>query len=68
MPSSQGLYYFDRRTERFTNRFQHDESNPDSLDSNAVMSVYQDRGGVLWVELRMRDSIFSISGKSSSAL
>jgi ligand-binding sensor domain-containing protein/signal transduction histidine kinase len=49
VPSSQGLYYFDRPTERFTNRFQHDESDPDSLDSNAVFSVYQDRGGVLWV-------------------
>jgi ligand-binding sensor domain-containing protein/signal transduction histidine kinase len=49
VPSSQGLYYFDRRAERFTYRFQHDESNPDSLDSNAVMSVYQDRSGVLWV-------------------
>ena len=49
VPSSQGLYYFDRRTERFTYRFQHDESNPDSLDSNTVLSVYQDRGGVLWV-------------------
>jgi PAS domain S-box-containing protein len=49
VPSSQGLYYFDWRTQRFTYRFQHDESNPDSLDSNAVMSVYQDRSGVLWV-------------------
>ena len=49
VPSSQGLYYFDRRTERFTYRFQHDESNPDSLDSNVILSVYQDRGGVLWV-------------------
>ncbi|HXB67849.1 MAG TPA: two-component regulator propeller domain-containing protein [Candidatus Acidoferrales bacterium] len=49
VPSSEGLYYFDRRTQRFTYRFQHDESNPDSLDTNAVMSVYRDRGGVLWV-------------------
>ena len=49
VPSSQGLYYFDWRTERFTYRFQHDESNPDSLDINAVMSIYQDRSGVLWV-------------------
>ena len=49
VPSSQGLYYFDLRTERFTYRFQHDETNPDSLDNNAVLSVYQDRGGVLWV-------------------
>jgi len=49
VPSSQGLYYFDRRTNRFTRRFQHDESDPDSLDSNAIMSVYRDMGGVLWV-------------------
>ena len=41
--------YFDRRTERYTYRFQHDETNPDSLDSNAIFSVYQDKGGVLWV-------------------
>jgi PAS domain S-box-containing protein len=49
VPSSQGLYYFDRRTERFTYRFQHDETNPDSLNDNTVVSVYQDRGGLLWV-------------------
>ena len=49
VPSSLGLYYFDRRLERFTHRFEHDESNSDSLDSNAIMSVYQDRSGVLWV-------------------
>jgi len=49
VPSSQGLYYFDLQTERFAFRFQHDEANPDSLDSNAIMSVYRDRGGVLWV-------------------
>jgi ligand-binding sensor domain-containing protein/signal transduction histidine kinase len=47
--SSLGLSYFDRRKERFTYRFQHDDSNSDSLDSNAVMSAYRDRGGVLWV-------------------
>jgi ligand-binding sensor domain-containing protein/signal transduction histidine kinase len=49
VPSSQGLYYFDRRRERFAYRFQHDESNRDSLDTNAIMSVYRDRSGVLWV-------------------
>jgi len=47
--SSQGLYYFDRRTERFTRHFQHDESNPNSLNDNTVASVYRDRGGLLWV-------------------
>jgi ligand-binding sensor domain-containing protein/signal transduction histidine kinase len=49
VPSSHGLYYFDRETERFTYGFRHDETNPDSLDSNAIFSVYRDRGGVLWV-------------------
>ena len=67
VPSSQGLYYFDRRTEHFTYRFQHDETDPDSLDSNAILSVYQDRGGVLWVGTENAGSIFSISGKNISA-
>jgi signal transduction histidine kinase/ligand-binding sensor domain-containing protein len=49
VPSSEGLSYFDRRARRFTHRFRHDEVNPHSLDSNAIFSVYQDRGGVLWV-------------------
>jgi len=49
VPSSLGLYYFDRRTEHLTRLFQHDESNPDTLNDNAVISVYRDRGGVLWV-------------------
>ena len=49
VPSSEGLYYFDRRAERYTYQFQHDETNPDSLDSNAIFSVYRDSGGVLWV-------------------
>jgi hypothetical protein len=49
VPSNDGLYDFDRRTERFTYRFAHDDANPHSLDSNVVFSVHQDRGGVLWV-------------------
>jgi ligand-binding sensor domain-containing protein/signal transduction histidine kinase len=49
VPSNEGLSYFDRRTQRFTRRFQHEDANPHSLDSNAIFSVYQDRGGVLWV-------------------
>ena len=49
VPSSQGLQYFDRRTERFTRRFQHDESDPDTISENAVVSVYQDKGDLLWV-------------------
>jgi len=49
VPSSQGLYYFDRRTERFTYQLRHDETNSDSLNDNTVVSIYQDRGGLLWV-------------------
>jgi ligand-binding sensor domain-containing protein/signal transduction histidine kinase len=49
VPSGLGLSYFDRRTVKFTYRLEHDETDPDSLDSNAVMSVYKDTGGVLWV-------------------
>ena len=49
VPSGLGLSYFDRRTEKFTYRLEHDETDPESLDSNAIMSVYQDTGGVLWV-------------------
>ena len=41
VPSSQGLYHFDLQTEQFTYRFQHDETNPDSLDNNSVSSIYQ---------------------------
>ncbi len=49
VPSSLGLYYFDRRTEHLTRLFHHDESNPESLNDDAVISVFQDRGGVLWI-------------------
>ena len=49
VPSGLGLSYFDRRTEKFTYRLEHDETDPESLDSNAIMSVYQDTSGVLWV-------------------
>ena len=49
MASSQGLYHFDLQTEQFTYRFQHDETNPDSLNDNSVVSIYRDRAGVLWV-------------------
>ena len=66
VPSSEGLSYFDRRTERFTHRFQHDDANPHSLDSNAIFAVYQDRGGVLWVGTEGRDSTSSTSGGNSS--
>jgi PAS domain S-box-containing protein len=49
VPSSLGLYYFDRHTERLTRLLHHDETIPSSLNDNRVVIVYQDRGGVLWV-------------------
>lgn len=49
VPSGNGLYHFDRQTERFTLRFRHDETNPDSLSNNIVSAVYQDRAGLLWL-------------------
>ena len=49
VPSSLGLHYFDRRTERVTRLFQHDRANPDSLSDNSVVSIYRDRSGLLWV-------------------
>ena len=49
MPSTLGLYYFDRRTARLTRHFQHDETDPNSLSDNSVVSLYRDRSGLLWV-------------------
>lgn len=49
VPSSLGLYYFDRATEHLAHLFEHLDSNPDGLNDNAVVSIYRDKGGVLWV-------------------
>jgi signal transduction histidine kinase/ligand-binding sensor domain-containing protein len=49
VPSSMGLYYFDRQTEHLTRLFQHDETNPNSLSDNSVVSLYRDRTGLLWI-------------------
>ena len=49
VPSSLGLFYFDRRTERFTRHFRHEDADPTSLSDNGVVSIYRDRSGLLWV-------------------
>ena len=49
VPSSVGLFYFDRRTERFTRHFRHDDADPTSISDNGVVSIYRDRSGLLWV-------------------
>jgi ligand-binding sensor domain-containing protein len=49
VPSSAGLFYFDRRTERFTRHFRHDDADSTSLSDDGVVSIYRDRSGVLWV-------------------
>ena len=68
VPSSLGLYYFDRQTERLTLLFQHVDSNPDGLNDNAVVSIYKDRGGVLWVGTENGGLTFSTSANNSSAV
>jgi ligand-binding sensor domain-containing protein len=49
VPSSLGLYHFDRRTERLTRLFRHDDTDPNSLSDNTVVSIYRDRTGLLWL-------------------
>ncbi len=49
VPTSKGLYHFDRQTGRFSHLYQHDEINPHSLNDNNVISVFQDRAGLLWL-------------------
>jgi PAS domain S-box-containing protein len=49
VPSNQGLYFFNRKTGRFMQHFQHDETNPESLNDSRVLSVYRDRAGLLWL-------------------
>jgi signal transduction histidine kinase/ligand-binding sensor domain-containing protein len=49
VPSNLGLYYFDRRTERWTRHFEHQDTNLNSLSDNSVVAVYRDRAGLLWV-------------------
>ena len=47
--SSQGLYHSDLQRARFTGCFRHDDTNPDSLSDNKVVSIHRDRAGLLWI-------------------
>ncbi len=49
VPSRQGLFYFDRKTERFNQLYKFDETKPHSLNDNNVVSIYKDRAGLLWL-------------------
>ncbi len=49
VPSRQGLFYFDRKTERFNQLYKFDETKPHSLNDNNVVSIYKDRVGLLWL-------------------
>ncbi len=46
--TDQGLFLFNRTTGCFTH-YQHIVDDPNSLSNNRVVSLAQDRGGVLWV-------------------
>lgn len=43
-----GLDKFDKQAETFTH-YQHDPQNPNSLSSNKVSAVWEDREGILWI-------------------
>jgi PAS domain S-box-containing protein len=43
-----GLNSFDSTAEQFTN-YRHDDSDPNSLSSNRVISLYEDRAGTIWI-------------------
>ncbi len=43
-----GLNKLDREKEKFTH-YQHDPKNPNSLSGKGVISIYEDRSGVLWI-------------------
>jgi len=45
---SDGLYKFDRKSDKFT-RFQHNPKNASSLADNNVQSILEDRLGTLWI-------------------
>ena len=49
--TADGLDLFDRESATFV-RYGRDADNPQSLRDSDVMSLYQDRGGVLWVGTR----------------
>jgi signal transduction histidine kinase/CheY-like chemotaxis protein/streptogramin lyase len=49
--TADGLNLFDRASETFV-RYGNEPDNPQSLRDSDVLSLYQDRGGVLWVGTR----------------
>ncbi len=51
MATADGLDLFDQNSESF-DRYGHDADNPQTLRDSDVLSLYQDRGGVLWVGTR----------------
>ncbi|HKJ43943.1 MAG TPA: two-component regulator propeller domain-containing protein [Sunxiuqinia sp.] len=49
VPSKQGLFHFNRKTGTFKHLFQYDETDPESLNDNMVVSIFQDKAGLLWL-------------------
>jgi ligand-binding sensor domain-containing protein len=43
-----GLNRFDRQTEKFT-VFQHEDNNPNSINSNQIEAIKEDKNGNLWI-------------------
>ncbi len=49
VPSNQGLYHFNRNTRQFSQLFEHDEADPQSISDQDIISVFQDAAGLLWL-------------------
>ena len=46
-----GLWIFDKKNKSFTRQFLHNTSDPASIGSNAISSVYADRSGNIWLNV-----------------
>src|SRR6185295_10265392 len=46
--TNNGLDVFDRQNHVFTH-YRHEPSRPDSLGSSSIVSLYEDRSGILWI-------------------
>ncbi|MEO0042874.1 MAG: hypothetical protein RL329_2322, partial [Bacteroidota bacterium] len=52
-----GLYQFDRKTEQFK-AFQHDEKDENSIITNNINTVFEDKDGRIWVGTRYGIDLF----------
>ncbi len=44
-----GLARYDARTNKYTNHFHHDPSNPKSLSDDYISDIFKDNAGIIWI-------------------